>query len=297
MELFGEEAEIVNDKSEVIKCFVNSLKMIKANKIQLSNKDKELDSDKEYTASEIKSYFKRQIPAERGTSKYMSYFNRIDKEIKLIIEKRLFQHGKGNEILKLTDNIPHITRGSCGSSLICYMLGISHVDPIRYNVSFARFLNKWRDTLPIIDFDFPHYMRDEVFLKLFQRGGQGCRISNHNFYHEKSALREAMRRNGIHKFVSKYDIEEELRSYDRELRSKIYATQQELEGTFKGFSLHCGGIIYFPDGIPESHLLEKTHGSLIPQVDMNKVEAAEAKQFKIDILSSGVFHSYTIVTI
>lgn len=282
------EAEIVNDQSDIVKCFVNSLKMIKADKIELSNKDKELDSDKEYTANEIKSYFKRQIPAERGTPKYMSYFNRIDKEIKLIIEKRLFQHMiRAIEILKLTDNIPHITRGSCGSSLICYMLGISHVDPIRFNVSFARFLNKWRDTLPDIDFDFPHYMRDEVFLKLFQRwGSKVARISNHNFYHEKSALREAMRRNGIHKFISKYDIEEELRSYDRELRSKIYATQQELEGTFKGFSLHCGGIIYFPDGIPETHLLEKSHGSLIPQVDMNKIEVAEAKQFKIDILSS-----------
>ena len=40
------------------------------------------------------------------------------------------------DILELTDNIPHVTRGSCGSSLVCYLLGISHVDPIKYNIKF-----------------------------------------------------------------------------------------------------------------------------------------------------------------
>ena len=60
-------------------------------------------------------------------------------------------------------NIFHITRGSCGSSLVCYLLGISNVDPIEQNISFSRFLNDYRDNLPDIDFDFPHYLRDEVF--------------------------------------------------------------------------------------------------------------------------------------
>ena len=83
--------------------------MIKADKIQLSDKDRELDGDKEYTSSDIKSYFKRQIPAERGTPKYAAYFSRIEKEISLILVKRLFQHMiRAIEILKLTNNIPHI---------------------------------------------------------------------------------------------------------------------------------------------------------------------------------------------
>ena len=70
----------------------------------------------------------------------------------------------------------------------------SYVDPIKYNISFARFINSYRDNLPDIDFDFPHYLRDEVFLKLFQKWGHCvARISNHNYYHEKSALRESLR--------------------------------------------------------------------------------------------------------
>ena len=52
--------------------------------------------------------------------------------------------------MKLTKNIPHVTRGSCGSSLVCYLLGISHIDPVKYNVKFARFLNEFINNLPDI---------------------------------------------------------------------------------------------------------------------------------------------------
>ena len=44
------------------------------------------------------------------------------------------------EILKMTNNIPHITRGSCGSSLYVIYF-ISHIDPIKYKISFAAFIN------------------------------------------------------------------------------------------------------------------------------------------------------------
>ena len=110
----------------------------------------------------------------------------------------------------------NVTRGSCGSSLVCYLLGISHIDPVKYNISFARFINQYRDTLPDIDLDLPHYLRDEVFLKLFQKwGNKVARISNHNYYHEKSALRESLRRNSVRKFISKYDLCREIKSYDQ----------------------------------------------------------------------------------
>ena len=142
--------------------------------------------------------------------------------------------------------------------MVCYLLGISHVDPIEHNICFARFLNNYRNNLPDIDFDFPHYLRDEVFLKLYQKyGNKVVRISNHNYYHEKSALRESLRQNGINKFISKYDIYDEIDSYDNELKENIYKKQKELEGTFKGYSLHCGGVIYYPDGVPEEYVLEK----------------------------------------
>ena len=123
------------------------------------------------------------------------------------------------------------------------------------------------------------------FSNYFKRlGSLCCRISNHNYYHEKSALRESLRL-GINKFISKYDIKKEINSYDEELQDDIYRTQKNLEGQFRGYSLHCGGIIYFPNGIPEDLLLDNNK-SILPQVCMNKIDVSDNKNFKIDILSS-----------
>ena len=89
----------------------------------------------------------------------------------------------------MTDFIPHVTRGSCGSSLVCYLLGISNVDPVEHNISFARFLNEYRSNLPDIDFDFPHYLRDEVFLQLeLEWPNQVARISNHVHFGTRNQL-------------------------------------------------------------------------------------------------------------
>ena len=141
--------------------------------------------------------------------------------------------------------------------------------------------------MPDIDFDFPHYLRDEVFLKLFQRwGSKVARISNHNYYHEKSSLRESLRRNGVHEFISKYELQKKIDSFDKDFQEQIYDTQKELEGSFRGYSLHCGGIIYFPDGVPKEYILDESDKKIIPQVHLNKHDVAEQKSFKIDILSS-----------
>ena len=101
----------------------------------------------------------------------------------------------------------------------------------------------------------------------------------------KNPLREALRMNGIRKFISKYDLNEEIKSYDKTLQNKIFKTQRELEGTFRGFSLHCGGIIYFPNGIDEENLLDNKN-TVLKQVKFNRDEVSDNKNFKIDILSS-----------
>ena len=261
-----------------IKYFVNYLTMCKTLKI----KDNEDIFTNKYTKQDIINNFSRSLPI---CDKYLI---RLNFELDMLESKDLFSDlFCALDILKLTKNIPHVTRGSCGSSLVCYLLGISHVDPIKYKISFSRFLNSYRDTLPDIDFDFPHNLRDEVFLKLYQKwGNKVARISNHIYYHEKSALRESIRRNGIHKFISKYEIHEELSSYDIDLRNRIEKTQRELVGKFKGYSLHCGGIIYFPKGIPNDLYIKKKRNTIINQVSINKDEVSSNKNFKIDILSS-----------
>ena len=53
-------------------------------------------------------------------------------------------------------------RGSAGGSLVAYSLGITDIDPIKYNLLFERFLNPERVTMPDIDTDFPDVYRDQV---------------------------------------------------------------------------------------------------------------------------------------
>ena len=212
---------------------------------------------------------------------------RLQYEIELISRKNLMQYlFQAIEILKITEGIPHVTRGSCGSSLLCYMLGISHVDPVKYNISFARFLTDFRSSLPDIDFDFPYNMRDEVFLQLeLKWPGQVARISNHVFYHKKSALREAVRRAGIRRLIRVSEMHGFLRSLKVRQRATIDKNVKALENTFRTYSLHCGGIVFYPSGVPESLKLRGRQGTLA-QITLNKHDVAANKNFKIDILSS-----------
>lgn len=228
---------------------------------------------------DLRPYFVRAVPL------LPEYKERLENELALITSKRLGHYLlQAVEILKITAGIPHVTRGSCGSSLVVYLMGISHVDPIKYGISFARFLTEFRDTLPDIDFDFPYNLRDEVFLQLQQRWpNRLARISNHVHYHEKSAMRQAARENGLKGNMSTLEIMNKMRHLAPKVKQQIIARQKELNNKFRTYSLHCGGIVFYPDGVPAKL---KLNNRTIPQISLDKRNVAENKQFKIDILSS-----------
>ena len=234
---------------------------------------------KEYGIKDIEERFIKSFP---NTD---IYNNRLKYELNMIENKNLCNYLiRAVNILKLINNIPHVTRGSCGSSLVCYLLGISNVDPVKYNISFARFLNNYRDNLPDIDFDFPHYLRDEVFLKLeLEWPNQVARISNHVHWHEKSALREALRKVGIRKQIGKNEINRFVEKLSSTQKKEVKKCQKELENTFRHYSLHCGGIVFFHNGIPEDLILNK---KTLSQIHYDKRDVSKTKNFKIDILSS-----------
>ncbi|NDG32283.1 hypothetical protein EB118_19680, partial [bacterium] len=74
------------------------------------------------------------------------YNKRLEEELELIARLGFAKHFlRVREILDLTKDIPHITRGSAGSSLICYLMEISEVDPVRERIPLARFMNPKRD--------------------------------------------------------------------------------------------------------------------------------------------------------
>lgn len=216
------------------------------------------------------------------------YENRLNTELELFLQKNLLKYLYfAVEILALTSDIPHVTRGSCGSSLLCYYLGISHVDPIKYNIKFERFLNIYRDNLPDIDFDFPHSSRDEIFFRLEKKWpGKIARISNHVHYHEKSARRAVLKSMGHNKFIGKYDIDEYIRKLPIKEKKELDTKVKQLENKFRMYSLHCGGIVFYPEGVPDYLKHVSKSQNVINQVTLNKYDIASEKRFKIDILSS-----------
>ena len=258
---------------------VNSLELIKPQMDEIVKIEKQPN---QFTEHDLRIHFKRDIPNKN------EYKERLRHELQLIHSKNLIGYIiHGLEILNLTKNIPHITRGSCGSSLVCYLLGISHVDPVKYNINFARFLNIYRDTLPDIDFDFPYNLRDDVFLQIHMKWpGKVARISNHVFYHQKSATREALRRAGVRKFISKDMVYNEINKLSKIKKNFVAQETKKIDNTFKCYSLHCGGIVYYPNGIPSEILLTSKQHSGLNQIYLNKVNVASMKKFKIDILSS-----------
>jgi len=246
--------------------------------------------EKEYTIEDLEKYILR-----KELLKNKKYQIRYDYECNLLIEKKLIKYLiQAVNILQLTKNIPHVTRGSCGSSLVCFLLGISNVDPIEYNISFERFLTKYRNNLPDIDLDFPYNIRDDVFLKIELHEdyiGKIARISNHIYYKEKSAIRQAIRNVGIRKFISKYDINKVINSCNKTIQNKIKEETKKIQNTFRGYMLHCGGIVYYPNGIPKEHLLDKPT-KVNNQIKLNKIDISKEKHFKIDILSSRALAKY-----
>ncbi|MGL4554931.1 MAG: PHP domain-containing protein, partial [Gemmataceae bacterium] len=81
-------------------------------------------------------------------------------------------------------------RGSAGNSLVCYLLGITDVDPLRFRLELERFLHPGRVDLPDIDLDFDWKVRDEVIDHVVRRYGQAhvARISAHQFMQPRSAF-------------------------------------------------------------------------------------------------------------
>ncbi|HKU12508.1 MAG TPA: DNA polymerase III subunit alpha [Sinomonas sp.] len=84
-------------------------------------------------------------------------------------------------------------RGSGASSLVNYSLGISHVDPLRHDLVFERFLSRDRSTLPDIDLDVESAERHTVYRKIFERFGSErvTLMSMQNGYRARGAVRDA----------------------------------------------------------------------------------------------------------
>ena len=216
--------------------------------------------------------FKRPIP------KGETYQTRLAEEFELIIQQRFTPYFlQICDILELTRDIPHMTRGSAGSSLVCYLLGITDVDPIKWDIPVARFMNPLRDDLPDVDIDFPHWQQEEVMKRIFKKWpGKSARLSNYVMYQDKSAKREAAKRLG-----AKGNLPRNFKFEDvgvDPIEAKRIANK--LKGKKRCISKHCGGILMFTRQLPKSLISQDN------QILLDKHEVEDLEHLKVDILAN-----------
>ena len=216
--------------------------------------------------------FKRNCPDTQ------EYNQRLAEEITLIFNLRFAEYfHQICDILELTNDIPHMTRGSAGSSLVCYLLGITDVDPILWNIPLARFINPLRDDLPDVDIDYPHWAQETVMNRIFDRWpGRTARISNYVKFKTKSARREAARRLGATGKLPRNFSYEKL-GVDPTEAGRI---ERKLLGQKRAISKHCGGILVFKYKLPRS--LKNGENQIL--LDKNEIEDLE--HLKVDILAN-----------
>ncbi len=216
------------------------------------------------------------------------YIKRLFREIKLIIQFNFTEvFLQVSMILELTKGIPHIIRGSAGSCLLCYLMDITNIDPIKENITLSRFMHKNRKDIPDIDIDFPSHLRDEIYKKIFNEWeNRVARISNYVLFKQKSALREAIRMEGYRKRIPKnFEITDFFS--DRNKIDEINKKKNELLGKMRCYSLHCGGIVIFNEKVPDDLILRrKSKEDNITQIKLNKDDTEKMNYIKIDILSN-----------
>ncbi len=177
-------------------------------------------------------------------------------------------------------------RGSSASSLVSFLLGITHVDPIKHNLFFERFLNAGRPRPPDIDIDFPWDERDSVLDYVFRRyPNRSAMVANHVTFGPRAAVREVAKALGSdQREVDRLTRLCELES-SQAIPDYIWRSARRIVGMVRYIGTHCGGVVITPDAITNyAHVQFSSQG--LPVIAWDKDSAEEAGLVKIDLLGN-----------
>ncbi len=197
-------------------------------------------------------------------------------------------------------------RGSAANSAICYVLGITAVDPARMDLLFERFVSAERDEPPDIDVDFEHERREEVIQWVYDTYGRdhAALAATVIRYRARSALREVAKALGlsadVQEALSKTVWGRDGEGIDaRALREQgldpddpLVRTALELAAELEGFprhlSQHVGGFVIAKSPLRELVPIENAAMPGRTVVEWDKDDLDALKMLKIDLLALGM---------
>jgi error-prone DNA polymerase len=199
-------------------------------------------------------------------------------------------------------------RGSAANSAVCFVLGITSIDPVRMGLLFERFISAERGEPPDIDVDFEHERREEVIQYVYERYGRDragmvCEVIT---YRGKSALRDVGKALGLSlaqadrlaKQLGTYDDLAEvgpqhlaaagLDGADSERVRLTLELARELVGFPRHLSIHVGGFVITRRPLCETVPIEPAAMPGRTIVQWDKDDLAELDLLKVDLLGLGM---------
>src|SRR5205085_8185268 len=195
-------------------------------------------------------------------------------------------------------------RGSSVGSIVCYLTGLSHVDPVAADLSLGRFLNREMVSVPDIDLDFPREIREKLIVQVTERYGRehAALVASFSTYHSRGAIRDLGKALGlpfaeIERLAkltegNPYRVEEELRLLPGVERSPRWRALgelcKEIAGLPRHISQHPGGMVISSRPLVELVPVQPAamEGRQICQWD--KDSCSDAGFMKIDLLGLGM---------
>ncbi|PYP98205.1 MAG: error-prone DNA polymerase [Gemmatimonadetes bacterium] len=203
--------------------------------------------------------------------------------------------------------LPGRGRGSSVSSIVCYLLGLSHIDPIANKLFLGRFLNETLASVPDIDLDFPREIREELIRRVYTRYGaeHAGLVCSFPTYRLRSAVREIGKALdlplGEIELVAKLsdgradglaDEMEHLPGFagrkDAPLWKELCQLAQEIRGLPRHVSQHPGGMIISSRPLIELVPLERAAMEDRVVCQWDKDSCDDARFIKIDFLALGM---------
>jgi len=197
-------------------------------------------------------------------------------------------------------------RGSAANSVVCYVLGITELDPMRSHLLFERFLSRERDEPPDIDVDFEHERREEVLQYVFNRYGRhrAALTAVASTYHAAGAVRDIARVLGLPvaqinaladccgRWSDRLPPPEQLREAgfdpDSLLLRRVLALTAELIGFPRHLSQHPGGFVISEQPLDSLVPVENAAMDARTVIQWDKDDLDLVGLLKVDILALGM---------
>jgi len=199
-------------------------------------------------------------------------------------------------------------RGSSVGSLVCYLTGLSHVDPVGADLSLGRFLNRELDAVPDIDLDFPRDIREKLIVAVTERYGRehAALVASFATYRSRGAIRDVGKALGlpyaeleriarVSEGWNAKRVAEELQllpDVDRKLLSPRWRAFgelcQEIAGLPRHISQHPGGMVISSRPLVELVPVQPAAMADRQMCQWDKDSCADAGFLKIDLLGLGM---------